>query len=61
MQPFYRVNESSKQGNGLGLAIIHEIAQLLGGEIHLENRKSGGLCFRYIQLAKPQTDRVVIG
>jgi len=56
MQPFYRVNESSKQGNGLGLAISHEIAQLLGGNIHLENRKSGGLCFRYMQLAKLQTD-----
>ena len=52
MQPFYRVNESSKPGNGLGLAISHEIAQLLDGEIHLENRKSGGLCFRYMQLAK---------
>jgi len=58
MQPFYRVNESSKQGNGLGLAISHEIAQLLGGEIHLENRKSGGLCFRYKQLAKLQSDIV---
>ena len=55
MQPFYKVNESSKQGNGLGLAISHEIAQLLGGQIHLENRRSGGLCFRYTQAAKLQT------
>ena len=60
MQPFYRVNESSKPGNGLGLAISHEIAQLLGGEIHLENCKSGGLCFRYMQLAKLQSDMVAI-
>ena len=58
MQPFYRVNESGKPGNGLGLAISHEISQLLGGEIHLENRKSGGLCFRYMQLAKLQSDMV---
>jgi len=49
IQPFYRVNESKKPGNGLGLAISHEIAQRLGGEILLENRKGGGLRFQYIQ------------
>jgi len=49
IQPFYRVNESNKPGNGLGLAISHEIAQRLGGEIFLENRKNGGFCFRYMQ------------
>jgi len=49
IQPFYRVNESNKPGNGLGLAISHEIAQRLGGEIRIENRKNGGLCFRYMQ------------
>jgi len=58
IQPFYRVNESNKTGNGLGLAISHEISQLLGGEIHLENRKSGGLCFRYMQYAKLQSDMI---
>ena len=58
MQPFYRVNESGKPGNGLGLAISREISQLLGGEIHLENRKSGGLRFRYMQLAKLHSDMV---
>ena len=51
MQPFYRVGESSQPGTGLGLAISQEIAQLLGGEIHLENCKNGGLCFRYMQIA----------
>ncbi|MEB8431912.1 ATP-binding protein [Cocleimonas sp. KMM 6892] len=49
MEPFYRVLESGKPGNGLGLAISHEIAEHLNGKIHLSNRKQGGLCFRYEQ------------
>ncbi len=49
MQPFYRVLESGKPGNGLGLAISHEIAERLNGKIHLSNREGGGLCFRYEQ------------
>ena len=50
MQPFYRVQESNQPGNGLGLAISNEIAQLLKGEIRLSNNDKGGLCFRYTQL-----------
>ena len=53
MQPFYRVQGSQHQGNGLGLAISHEIAQLLEGEICLENKEKGGLCFSYRQLKLP--------
>ncbi len=49
MQPFYRVLESGKPGNGLGLAISHEIAERLNGEISLYNRDCGGLCFHYEQ------------
>lgn len=49
MEPFYRVLESGKPGNGLGLAISHEIAERLNGEISLSNREDGGLSFRYEQ------------
>ncbi len=49
MQPFYRVKESHQPGNGLGLAISQEIAQLLGGSIELSNRQAGGLKFCYQQ------------
>jgi two-component system OmpR family sensor kinase len=49
LQPFYRVQESHKPGNGLGLAISHEISLRLGGEIRLINRETGGLCFLYEQ------------
>jgi len=53
MQPFYRVLDSGKPGNGLGLTISQEIAQSLKGKIQLTNRKECGLCFRYEQaLAK---------
>lgn len=49
MQPFYRVQESHQPGNGLGLAISQEIAQILGGTIELSNRAEGGLRFCYRQ------------
>ena len=49
MQPFYRVQECEQLGNGLGLAISQEIAQLLDGHIELSNRKNGGLRFSYRQ------------
>jgi signal transduction histidine kinase len=48
-EPFYRVNEAHVTGNGLGLAISNEIAQQLGGEIYIENRKDGGISFKYEQ------------
>ena len=49
MQPFYRVLNSGKEGNGLGLTISREIADKLGGKIRLANRESGGLAYRYEQ------------
>ncbi len=56
LQPFYRVQESHQPGNGLGLAISQEIAQILGGSIELSNRTEGGLKFCYRQpLVKPES------
>jgi signal transduction histidine kinase len=49
MEPFYRNPGTSQPGNGLGLAICQEIAQLLGGDIALSNRVQGGLRFLYTQ------------
>jgi len=49
MEPFYRNPGTSQPGNGLGLAICQEIAQLLGGDIVLSNREQGGLRFLYTQ------------
>jgi two-component system, OmpR family, sensor kinase len=48
-QPFYRSQDNTQNGNGLGLAISKEIAQRLGGEIQLQNRPEGGLIFTYSQ------------
>ncbi|MDP2786551.1 MAG: ATP-binding protein [Pseudomonadota bacterium] len=40
---FYRGNEVTQAGNGLGLAIVARIAQLHGARLSLENRNEGGL------------------
>lgn len=49
MAPFYRTRETTRSGNGLGLAICQEIAQRHGGVISLSNRPGGGLRFSYRQ------------
>ena len=49
MEPFYRTRDTSRSGNGLGLAICQEIAQRHGGAISLSNRPGGGLRFLYRQ------------
>jgi len=46
-EPFYRGADNTEPGNGLGLAISHEIAHRLGGVIRLYNRSQGGLVFRF--------------
>lgn len=46
-QPFYRTDEARAResgGYGLGLAIAQRCIALHKGEIHAENRSSGGLC-----------------
>jgi len=49
LKAFYRTKGNHESGTGLGLAICMEIAHVLGGEITLTNRKSGGLQFQYVQ------------
>ena len=53
-EPFYRpVEQATGSGAGLGLAICHEIAAQLGGQLQLQNIASGGFRFCYAQsLAK---------
>ncbi|MDN9015566.1 ATP-binding protein, partial [Staphylococcus aureus] len=36
LQPFYRLLGSAQTGSGLGLSIVHTIAQRLGTDIRLE-------------------------
>lgn len=51
-EPFYRpVEQATRTGAGLGLAICHEIASNLGGQLILSNAKNGGFCFSYEQPA----------
>jgi len=49
-EPFYRPEgQASGQGAGLGLAICHEIATRLNGQIKLDNHTPSGFRFRYSQ------------
>lgn len=43
--PWYRAPQTSSRatGSGLGLAIARRLTQAMQGELHLENRSSGGL------------------
>lgn len=49
-EPFYRpAEQATGTGDGLGLAICHEIAQKLGGQLTLDNADGGGFRFQYAQ------------
>lgn len=42
---FYRVNEKHDQGTGIGLSLVKDLVQLLGGEIKLNSEKGKGAEF----------------
>lgn len=49
-EPFYRpVEHATGKGAGLGLAICHEIADKLDGDLSLKNLPQGGMQFLYTQ------------
>ena len=43
VERFYRSAEVVAEGSGLGLTIVHRIAELHGARLELENRPTGGL------------------
>ncbi len=45
---FYRIPGSPGNGCGLGLAIVHEIAELHGAKVELSTPENGGLCVRLL-------------
>lgn len=51
---FYRGRNKTPMGSGLGLAIADLAMKRLGGDVHLENRREGGLRaeLRFIETAK---------
>ena len=47
-EPFVRLDPSRDRatgGCGLGLAIVHSIAQAMAGEVHCQASELGGACF----------------
>ena len=43
VERFYRSPEAIAEGSGLGLTIVHRIAELHGARLELANRARGGL------------------
>jgi two-component system sensor histidine kinase QseC len=52
---FYRSRDASAEGNGLGLAIVHRVAELHGARLEVENVEGGGFAarLRWAQRAEP--------
>jgi two-component system sensor histidine kinase KdpD len=46
-EKFYRVGDGSREGAGLGLAVVHAIVKAHDGSITAENRTGGGATFRF--------------
>jgi len=54
-EPFVRLPGSAGEGSGLGLSIIRQIAQRLGGKVTLQNATGGGLILRLRHPVAPFT------
>lgn len=44
---FFRLGEADGQGTGIGLSIVKELAELLGGEVRVEKADLGGASFKF--------------
>jgi len=52
-EPFHALSRGRSQaGSGLGLAVVKQVARLLGGEVSFEPRGGGGTVFRFAMEAK---------
>ena len=43
---FFRLREADGKGTGIGLSIVTELAQVLGGNVKISDSILGGVCFR---------------
>ena len=44
-EPFYQTTESGGQGSGVGLALVHQIVETLGGRIEVKSQQDKGTTF----------------
>ena len=55
-EPFFTTKPAG-EGTGMGLAIVKEFVDALGGEVHAENAREGGAIFRLtLPVASPATE-----
>ncbi|PHN05167.1 hybrid sensor histidine kinase/response regulator transcription factor [Flavilitoribacter nigricans] len=65
-QRFYRVEgagEESRNGSGIGLALVKELADLHGGRVSVESQPGKGTCFRVslpLQLSHWEREKIAI-
>jgi len=52
--PFTRLHQHTAEGHGLGLSIVRQIIEKLGGQVGVDSRIGEGSCF-YFTLPKPNT------
>ncbi|MCG2991389.1 ATP-binding protein, partial [Escherichia coli] len=45
--PFYRIESTKEEGTGIGLSLVKQLVNLMGGEINVTSNKGTGseLCF----------------
>lgn len=48
-EPFYQSADARSRGTGVGLALVHQIVQALGGEIDVQSREGEGTTF-YVRI-----------
>lgn len=53
-EKFYRVNETTASGTGIGLAICRSIVEMHGGQISARNREGGGTVIRFTLPLPPE-------
>jgi len=59
-EPFEQLDVSSTRrhgGTGLGLAVVHRLVELMGGQIHFESRRGEGTRFEFTVLLQTQEPR----
>lgn len=63
-EPFYRIGQASVEGTGIGLSLVKQLVELMGGRVGVESRSGGGSDFWFslpiIQLDEVDSEQHVV-